>query len=91
MVKEQSRYFPRQLEEIHDWNYKKNGADWSKKYPTCGETNQSPIDLLTDGWPTIEYDDDDFNKIYSNQYKEITVAWNGHTSQVALDKKGQNF
>jgi hypothetical protein len=46
---------------------------------------------LTDGWPTIEYDDDDFNKIYSNQYKEITVAWNGHTSQVALDKKGQNF
>jgi len=53
--------------------------------------NQSPIDLKTDGYPTYTYDDDDFNKIYTNQVDNVSVVWNGHTSQVAIDKKGQNF
>jgi hypothetical protein len=25
--------------EGHDWDYKKNGADWAEKYPSCGMKN----------------------------------------------------
>jgi hypothetical protein len=33
---------------LSSWNYQKNGLDWSVKYPECGATNQSPIDLTDD-------------------------------------------
>lgn len=69
-----------------DWNYLENGADWPNLAiddNLCGETNQSPIDLLTDysSYPNYSAADDDLSKIYSNQ-KGMTVNWNGHTSQV---------
>ena len=31
------------------YDYHSNGADWSQKFPDCGLTNQSPIDLKTQG------------------------------------------
>ena len=72
----------RNLEEKHDWNYKLNGADWPKLYTACGESNQSPIDLKmeSDEYEDISYEEDDFNKIYTNQVGDVEVAWNGHTS-----------
>ena len=88
MVKSPHNESNRQLEELHSWNYKLNGSDWPKLFPACGEKNQSPIDLMTDGNPDFDYEDDDFNKIYTNQVDEITVNWNGHTSQVSIDKPG---
>ena len=84
----ESTDIPRQMAEKHVWNYAKNGADWPELFPTCGEKNQSPIDLLTDGYPTYSYQNDDFNKIYTNQVDDIEVNWNGHTSQVSIDKPG---
>lgn len=77
-------------EEI--WDYATWGADWPNIDPEvlpdnkCGHTNQSPIDLKTEGWPTIDAHHDKFQKIYTNQEKDIKVTWNGHTSIVAINK-----
>jgi carbonic anhydrase len=52
------------------WDYKTNGADWPNLTGVdgnnCGGTNQSPIDLKTDGWPTYDAKDDNFQKMYTN-------------------------
>ena len=76
------------------WDYKFFGADWPnidpEKLPVnhCGGKNQSPIDLKWEGWPKIDSDYDKFQKIYSNQEKDIKITWNGHTSIVRIDKVG---
>jgi hypothetical protein len=31
------------------------------------------------------------NKIYTDQTDNISIGWNGHTSQIAIDKADQNF
>jgi hypothetical protein len=36
-----------------DWNYLQHGADWGKGC-TDGQTNQTPIDLLTPDHPEFE-------------------------------------
>ena len=64
------------------WNYDKNGADWSMFDPKCGKENQSPIDLKSSGPLKMNIEDDDFNKIYYDQKSNITINWNGHTSEV---------
>lgn len=73
------------------WNYKTNGADWpSLDIPDneCGGSNQSPIDLKND-WKVVHPKTDNFQRMYTDQTGgDIEVKWNGHTSQVALDKAG---
>ena len=64
------------------WNYLKNGADWDPGKCTGDVTNQTPIDLITPGkagfkYPLIKGVKD--TRSYKN-YKDRTVAWNGHTS-----------
>lgn len=68
------------------WDYKKNGSDWpsvdtSPDTNLCGTgSNQSPIDLKTNGWPMKDSNFDNFNKIYTDQTVDVQVTWNGHTS-----------
>lgn len=81
-----------QHESGHSWDYKtNNGEDWPKltdvKDNQCAGTNQSPIDLKNT-WPTKSARYDNFNKLYTNQVKDIEVVWNGHTSQIAVNKDG---
>ena len=81
-----------------NYDYKQNGADWPKISSECGLTNQSPIDLKSDTshYKRYSFEKDDFNKVYTNQYKEeggegIFVEWKGgHTTQVAVNKPGQD-
>ena len=72
------------------WDYKKNGADWVDVYAACGKENQSPIDLLT-SWDVEEAKEDAFNKLYTNQKTAIPITWNGHTSQIAVNKTTQDL
>jgi len=81
------------------YDYATNGADWPAAFADCGLTNQSPIDLKTDenAYKTYDFQDDSFNKIYTNQVQNegelegITVEWKGgQTTQVAVDKAGQD-
>ena len=77
------------------WDYKKNGADWGSitgiENNICGTgTNQSPINLITDGWPLKSSNFDNFNKVYTDQTVDVEINWNGHTSQVDISKEGQN-
>ena len=51
--------------------------------------NQSPIDLESSGHLKYTYENDKFNKIYQDQKTNITIDWNGHTSQVAINKTDQ--
>ena len=82
------------------WDYSTNGADWAdiEGYEACGNKNQSPIDLKTDGgYTTYEGNEDRVKseghyinaKTYSNQY-DATVNFNGHTSQVDLAEDTKN-
>ena len=80
------------------YDFAENGADWPSKFPDCGLTNQSPIDLKTDenAYKTYDFQDDSFNKIYTNQVQKsgepagITIEWkNGQTTQVAVNRAGQ--
>lgn len=69
------------------WDYKQHGADWPEAC-TVGVTNQSPINLISPSsadfnYPLIEGVKDEKN--YLNQ-KDLTVTFNGHTSQVDLAK-----
>lgn len=75
------------------YDYIKNGADWPESSPDCGLTNQSPIDLSTDSnaYPTYSADEDDFNKVYTNQKVSIPIVWTGGAvTQVAVNKAGQD-
>ena len=79
------------------YNFIKNGADWPSDFPDCGLTNQSPIDLKTDesAYKTYDFQDDSFNKIYTNQVGDgtngIKIEWmNGATTQVAVNAAGQD-
>ena len=77
-----------------EWDYKQNGADWPDlevEGNKCGMKNQSPIDLRRRGWPVVDAADDNFNKFYTNQKGDIPVVWNGHTSQTAVNKEGQDL
>ena len=70
-----------------NWNYKtNNGEDWPSvviNNNKCGGTNQSPIDLKTEGWPKFDAERDNFQKMYSNTGATYATM-NGHTSQVEL-------
>ena len=75
------------------YDYLQNGADWPSISSECGLTNQSPIDLKTDnsGYDVHSFMDDDFNKVYTNQNTDIQIEWKGgHTTQVAVNKPGQD-
>ena len=75
------------------YNYKYNGADWPDFSSDCGKENQSPIDLRTD-WAVESADDDDFNKLYTDQQsypsdkKLIKAGWTGDTNKVELTNPG---
>jgi hypothetical protein len=69
-------------------------ADGKKMTNVCGDKKipQSPIDLKN-SWPKKTNLVDRFSKVYTDQTylgknaeKKIEVAWNGHTSQIAVDK-----
>jgi len=69
-----------------DWNYLKNGRDWGTGC-TDGQTNQTPINLLTESNPSFSrYPKvtgvQDFQS-YLNQYGR-EVKFNGHSSQIDL-------
>ena len=59
----------------------------------CGGKNQSPIDLKN-SWKKISSKEDNFQKWYNNPVSknpaapDIYVDWNGHTSQISVDKNG---
>ena len=91
----------------HPWDYKLNGSDWVAKTAKelkltgsaqneCGGSNQSPIDLKMD-WRKVPAKEDNFQKLYTNQVEsrknkpDIKVEWNGHTSQTAINKAGQDL
>lgn len=78
----------------HSWNYKtNNGEDWPKLTDVadnqCAGTNQSPIDLKNT-WPTKPASFDNLTKLYTDQRENVEVVWNGHTSQIAVNKAGQD-
>lgn len=70
-----------------EWDYKQNGADWPAKTSDgwkCHTTNQSPIDLPTEGIvpeKTISAFEDHFGGIYSN-IKNQKLKWDGHTNKM---------
>ena len=70
------------------WDYSTNGADWPSIDAACGGSNQSPINLISEGSEGFNYEvigkDDIVDKSYANQ-KNVAVNWNGHTSQVDLN------
>ena len=56
------------------YDYTDHGDDWDIDFPGCGDSNQSPIDLLSMGITRHEYGyfvysagDDSVEKTYSNQ------------------------
>lgn len=71
-----------------------NGADWPNKWPDCGKSNQSPIDLRTD-WEVVKAKEDSFYKMYTNQETAnintpIKIEWTankGDTLKIPVDKK----
>jgi len=69
------------------WNYNHNGDDWPDlniEANKCGtKNNQSPINLVTSGWPTISSTDDKFNALYTD-LEDVEVTFNGHTSIVQV-------
>ena len=59
----------------------------------CGKGKtvpQSPIDLKN-SWPKKSNILDRFSKVYTDQTTKINVAWNGHATQIPVDKKGQDI
>ena len=57
------------------YSYEENGKDWGDivGFEACAGTNQSPINLLTQGNEDFDYKEyngnqDDLFKTYSNQY-----------------------
>ena len=77
----------------HAWGYEENGKNWPKLTMSdneCGGKNQSPINLKND-WTIKPSSGDNFQKMYTDQTENIEVVWNGHTSQVAIDKADQDI
>jgi len=79
----------------HSWGYKENGRDWGELKDVsdnlCGTgTNQSPIDLKN-SWSKKPASFDNWTKLYTDQQTDIKVHWNGHTSQIAVNKEGQDI
>ena len=76
------------------YNFNSNGSDWpflNIEGNKCGmNKHQSPIDLPWKGLKTVPFSNDNFQKMYTNQKENIEVAWNGHTSQIAVNKGGQD-
>ena len=75
------------------YNFKKWGADWpgiEMVGNMCGRRNQSPIDLKSSGWPTISSVDDGYQKMYTDPF-DVEVKFNGHTSNVYIDREGQDL
>jgi len=58
-------------------SYLDNGDSWidNADYENnqCSEANQSPIDIVTADWPTVDAADDEFSKEYTN-FKYDTAA-----------------
>lgn len=82
------------LRAAKEWDYKMNGKDWPLLEidgNKCGCTNQSPIDLKTTGWPVVDSDMDNFQKIYTNQKGDIPIRWTGYTTKVEINKAGQDL
>lgn len=76
-----------------NWDYQLNGADWPELFPDdCAQTNQSPIDLPTEGLPKYKASIDKFNKMYTNQVEDIPVEFYHYTTtQVSVNKEGQDL
>ena len=81
------------------WNYAKDGNDWpdlklenddgTTKANNCGGTNQSPIDLPKESDNVFQASKDNFQKWYDNKF-DLTVKWNGHTSQIDFNTDEQD-
>jgi hypothetical protein len=74
-----------------EWEYTDHGSDWDLDFPGCGDSNQSPINLITVDRTAREFEyevfdesEDEFLKQYFNQVGN-TVTWAGSTSEVVLD------
>ena len=73
-----------------DYDYANHGLDWDLDYPGCGDSNQSPINLITVDRTASEFEyrvydqaEDDVQKIYWNQ-ADSEVEWTGDTTKVGI-------
>jgi carbonic anhydrase len=75
------------------YDYKtNNGDDWPNLNidgNKCGSTNQSPIDLKSEGWPKYEAMNDNFNKVYTN-IDSGEMKWVGDTTKLTYGDVGVN-
>jgi len=63
------------------------GEDWPAlaiEGNKCGDTNQSPIDLKTSGWPTVYYKDDKFNGLFADLNGKIQIDNSFSNSKISL-------
>lgn len=74
-----------------NYNYALHGSDWDLDYPGCGDSNQSPINLITIDRTASEFEyrvydqsEDALQKKYWNQVNE-EVVWTGDTTKVTLN------
>ena len=73
------------------YDYALHGSDWDLDYPACGDSNQSPINLITVDRTAADFEyrvydksEDALQKRYTNQALS-TVAWTGDTTKVTVD------
>lgn len=76
---------------LTEWDYTDHGSDWDLDFPNCGDSNQSPINLITVDRTAREFEyevfdesKDVFQKAYINQVGN-TVTWTGSSTEVVLD------
>ena len=74
-----------------NYDYANHGSDWDLDYPGCGDSNQSPINLITVDRTASEFEyrvydqsEDDVQKIYWNQANS-EVTWTGDTTKVTVN------
>ena len=72
------------------YDYTLHGSDWDLDYPACGDSNQSPINLITVDRTAKDYEyrvydqsEDALQKRYTNQAIS-TVEWTGDTTKVTV-------
>jgi len=73
-----------------DWNYSNQGT-WSSEYPSCGEENQSPIDLHTVGVALKDHKSPISFSSYDMLNKDTCmVTNNGNTVTISMKTGGTN-
>jgi carbonic anhydrase len=79
--------FKKSLSADPHWDYGRLGPDvWSDFYPTCGGSNQSPIDIKTACTKYQSFTPFQFSSGY-NTAQNFTIINNGHTiSGTQFDK-----